>query len=450
MIRHRTAFGPRAALALALSTAACGPAPAPLTALEHSRAQAPSRGAPGEGTAPMPDPSSAREVSLASLLAFADRHSPLLAVAESTRSRAEAARVAASLVLQQNPELSVAAGPRTGSAGTGLDVTVELMQELELGGERGARRAAAQRLSELTDAEIEQVRWALHCDVRSAFRRARVEHKRVRLGERTLAFQEEVLRIAERQVAAGETAQLSLRLARAEVAQARQSVVALRQTFVASRIRLAILTGWPVATPPLPGGAADAVKAPPGLGQLLVESRERLPSLRVGAARVREAQARAALAGRQRSLRPSVGVRYDREGARGSDDTQHAVMGVVSLPLPAFQTNQGERARARADAVVANAELGAARRLLEGEIAAARSEVVAAAERVRTYEGEVLPRFEENLGMLRRSFELGEVDLLSLSAGRERFLRIQSDALAAELDYFAALSTLERWVGVEL
>ena len=79
-----------------------------------------------------------------------------------------------------------------------------------------------------------------------------------------------------------------------------------------------------------------------------------------------------------------------------------------------------------------------------------RSEVVAAAARVRSYGSEILPRLVENLSLLRRSFELGEIDLMELSIGRERFLRIQSDALVGHLDYFVALAGLERAVGADL
>jgi outer membrane protein TolC len=76
--------------------------------------------------------------------------------------------------------------------------------------------------------------------------------------------------------------------------------------------------------------------------------------------------------------------------------------------------------------------------------------VAAAAQRTRAYGTEILPRFEENLTLLRRTFELGEIDILALSTGRERFLRIQSDALSSQLDYFVALAGLERVVGVDL
>lgn len=450
----------RFALALALALSAIVGACAHGAAGEHTAREAPAphlRGVADARAEPGPaahaealaDPASARDVTLAGLLAYADRHSPVLVVARSTRSRAEAAHAGASQLLPSNPEVSLAAGPRFGQGGTAVDFTVGLTQELEIAGERGVRLDAADRLRDLTNAEIEEIRWAVHCDVHATFHRALVERERVLLVERVVAFQEEVLRVVERQTAAGETAALSLRLAQAEVAQARQVLVGAQQALLASRIRLAQLAGWPAARPPSPAGAIDAPRDPPPEDRLLALARRRLPSLRAGTARIREAQARAAVADREVWPRPSVGVEYVHEGSPSNDGSE-IVMGVLSIPIPTFQTNQGPRASARADALVAAAELGAMRTLLAGQIVEARAAVVGAAGRTRAYGTEILPRFEENLTLLRRSFELGEIDILDLSTGRERFLRIQSDALDAQRDYFDALTGLERIVGVDL
>jgi cobalt-zinc-cadmium efflux system outer membrane protein len=386
---------------------------------------------------------------LGGILAYADKNSPLLKVARSTRSRVEAARVAAAILLPTNPELTVAAGPRFVQSDTGIDLELTLMQQLQIAGQRGARMAVADRLRDLTNAEIEQMRWAVHCDVHAAFHKALVDEQRVRLAERVVTFQKEVLSVVERQIAAGEAAPLALRLAQAEVAQAEQVLVGARQAYLASRIRLAQLSGWPASTPPTPGGSVDAPRDPPSIAQLAAVARKELPSLRAAVARVREAEARTTLAGRDGWPDPSLGVQYKRESNPGTDAT-NIVMGVVSLPIPTFQTNQGERARAKADIAVAEAEFGAAQQLLDGQVAEARSEVLAAAQRSRAYGSEILPKFEENLTLLRRSFELGEIDILALSTGRERFLRIQSDALGAQQDYFIALANLERVVGVDL
>jgi outer membrane protein, heavy metal efflux system len=454
----RSSQGRLAALLTVLASACASTPPRAHSAHDTTEAPAPHLQAPafrGEvettpHSDPVPDPGAGSDVSLGGMLAYADRYSPVLAVARSTRSRADAARIAASPLLPANPELTVAAGPRLARGGTGLDIDVTLLQQIQIAGERGRRLDAATRLRELTDAEIEQIRWFVHCDVHAAFHRALVEQERALLAERVVAFQEEVLRVVQRQIAAGETAPLTLRLAQAEAAQASQTVVAARQAFLAARLRLAQLSGWPAATPPLPGGSVDRPRDPPSHERLLAVARERLPSLHAGAARVREAAARVEVADREAWARPSLGVQYRREGNPASEGASDIVMGVVALPIPSFQANDGERARARSDATIAQAELAAARQLLDGQIAEALSEVTAAAQRTRAYGNEILPRFEENLTMLRRAFELGEIDILALSAGRERFLRIQSDALAAQLDYFVALAGLERVVGVDL
>lgn len=418
----------------------------------HLRSAADPSVEPGhaEHTDPLPDPAATANVSLGGMLAYADLHSPTLAVARSTRSRADAARIAATPLLPANPELSAAAGPRIGLTGRGTDVVVTLMQQVQIAGERGLRLDAAARFAALTDAEIEQNRWLVHCDVHAAFHRALVEQERLRLAERVVTFQKDVLRVVERQIAAGETAQLSLRLAQAEVAQAGQLLVAAKQAFLASRIRMALLSGWPTATPPMPGGAVDVPRDPPPPEVLVTVARERLPNLRAAKARTLEAAAQVAVADRERWPRPSVGIQYSREGNPTTEGAYDIFMGVVSVPITSFQRNQGERARARSNSTVAQAELVSALQLLDGQIAEARSEVAAAAQRTRSYGTEILPRLEENLTLLRRSFELGEIDLLSLSVGRERFLRIQSDALGAQLDYFVALAALERVVGVDL
>lgn len=402
-------------------------------------------------TDPVPDPAVSSDVSLGGLLAFADANSPVLLVARSTRSRAEAARVAASVLLPSNPQLGVAAGPRFSGGASGLDFQASLTQQIQLAGERGARREAAERFAEMTDAEIEQVRWNVHCDVHAAFHRTLVEQERARLAELVVAFQKEVLSVVERQIKAGETAPLSLRLAQAEVAQAEQQSVAAKQTLLASRIRLAQLSGWPVKSPPNPTGKVDAPRTPPSIEELEVAAKEHLPSLRTGQSRIREAEARLIAENRSVWPKPTIGIQYSRESNPGVAAGQNdIILGSLSIPIPSFDRNQGARAWATSDAAVAQAELQATIQLLQGQIAEARSEVEAASQRTSAYGTEILPLFGDNLKLLKRSFELGEIDILALSTGRERFMRIQNDALSAQQDYFVALAGLERVVGVDL
>ncbi len=400
--------------------------------------------------APLRDPTRAKQVSLDELLSFADVNSPGLAVVRSTRSLADAERVAASPLLPANPQLAMGIGPRYGISGIGVDADVSLSQRLYVAGERGRRRAAAKRFADRTDAEIEQARWAVHCDVHAAFHRTLIMRERSSLAERVLAFQEDLLRVVQGQVKAGNVAPLMQRLAHAEVAQAKQALIAAQQAYLVARIQLAQMAGWPVAHPPEPRGALDSPQDPPLFESLTQAAKTHLPVLRTREAAVREAEARIAVARREVWPQPYLGVQYRHEGNPTSEGPYNVVLGTLAFSIPSFQTNQGERALANARASVARAEQGATLALLDGQIAQAHSEVVAAAQRVRSYGSEILPRFEENLGLLRRSFELGEIDMLSLLIGRERFLKIQSDAFDTYLDYFVALANLERAVGIEL
>jgi hypothetical protein len=79
-----------------------------------------------------------------------------------------------------------------------MDVDLSLSQRFHIVGERGLRLDAADRLRDLADAEIGQIRWSVHCDVHATFHRAIVMRESARLAERVLAFQEELLRVVER------------------------------------------------------------------------------------------------------------------------------------------------------------------------------------------------------------------------------------------------------------
>lgn len=105
---------------------------------------------------------------------------------------------------------------------------------------------------------------------------------------------------------------------------------------------------------------------------------------------------------------------------------------------------------ARAEARIANAERVAFGSQLASRLEQNRTAVIAAAARVRTYGHEILPTFEENLRLIQRAFELGEIDILQVSVARELFLSIQTEALDAYTDYFQAIADLEASIGTDL
>ena len=391
-----------------------------------------------------------RDPELDAMLAYADRHAPALVVARSRRALGDAAVVAASPLLPDNPHIQLQGGPRFAGRAADVDFSVTLTQRLSVSGARGAGVAAAERFLELTEAEIEDARWVVHCDVHGAYHAALVARERAKLVLRGVTFQEGVLEVVKRQIAAGQSSPMNERLAEAELAQARQQSLAADQAYLEAKLALAELSGWPAANPPTPVGELELPHDVPPSDALFARAREHLPALRVYAAAVREAEARAGAEERLAVPEPTVGLQVTREGSITSEPGVVAVQGIVVVPLPLWQRNQGPVARARADATVASAQRTSGEGVLFARIAQHRSAVASASARVRSYGVDVLPRFDDNLKLVRRALDLGEVGLLEVSVARDRFFRIQLDALDAYADYFAALSSLERTVGVDL
>lgn len=398
---------------------------------------------------PLPNPAETGPVSLDGILAYADRHAPPLRVARGRLGLGEAAMAGASPLLPNNPTLTVGAGPRSNADGRGTDLTASLSQRVEIAGQRGVRIDAAEQTKARWDAELYEARWEVHREVHAAFHRALVARERRVAADRLFAFQERLLEIARGRLAAGDVAPLAVRLAEAEFSQAKVRRIAAEQDHLRAKLQLGVFAGWPAAHPPEPIGALDVPRDPPTFALLLEAARAHQPRLATLRGRRAEADSRTRVADREAWPSPTIGVQVTREGApTGLDET--IVLGTLSVPLPLVRRNQGARATADARAEIARAELTAYASQLENRIEQHRVAVKMAAAQIRTYGEEILPRFEENLRLIQRAFELGEIDILQVSVARERFLRIQNDALDAYATYFQAVADLEASVGTEL
>lgn len=390
------------------------------------------------------------EVTLEELLTHAREHAPVMALDSANGARVRAARAAVGPVLPDNPELWVGAGPRVERADVGLDFEIGLSQRFELGGERAARLRVASAIQRGIEAESRDRHWDLHTVVHALFYQALVAKERVALAKHVVAFQEEIAQIVSKQRAAGQVSRLDERVALAESANARQELTALVQAELSVRHELALVIGWPVDSPPQPRGDLAPVTRLQPLVELVSKARDSRPDLALLDATVAEARARIVAADLDKSPEPTLSLSWARESSPAGGPDSHVVMATVGLPLPLVLNNDAARAEARAAHEVARAELHRA----EAEIAAAVSGAYRAAEaasrRLSAFGSDVLPRFGENLTALKRAFELGEIDILGLASGRERFLEAQRDALSAQEDYFNALAELEHAVGIDI
>jgi len=391
-----------------------------------------------------------REVSLAELLAFAERHAPTLVTAEKRRGYAKAAKIDADRHLRFNPTFEFGIGPRFDAAEEiDFDFVASLGQPVEIGGERRRRLDAVSRQDDRLGAEQMATWWAIRCELIVAYRAAVIARQRVAITTRIVDFANEMLEIANRRMAAGDASIIDVRVAQTDLAQVRQATVLAQRDLQIERIRLAELTGWAIESPPNVAVELPSPRPVPPLATVIEFAAEHHPELHARRAAVAEAHAKVELADREAWPTPTFGVQIAREGSAGSP-ANYIVLGSLGLSIPIWQRNQGERAQRRVDETVARAEEDAASRTVLGRIARSHADLASASERLALFTSNVAPSLEDGLALLQRGFDSGELPLLEVALARERFLAAQSDALCAYEDYYRALAELEFAIGSEL
>jgi outer membrane protein, heavy metal efflux system len=388
----------------------------------------------------------ARGGSLAELMRFARAHAPGLRVSQARRQLGTAAQMAAEPLFPDNPELSLSLGPHfVGSATPGVDASVALSQRIELAGLRGARLRAADRLSARLSADAGDVRFELELQLVATYRAAQIAHARVELAERATASASGALGIAQRRLDAGDATLIELRLAEAELAETRQEQSLATEASRVRRLKLCELSGWPADRLPLVAAGAVALEDAPALDSLLREPPRAHPELAARHAALLEARAELDVQERAAWPMPALGAQLIREDAPG-EPVSVVVLGTVQLPLPLWQRNQGERARARAEQAIAHAEWSAAAQLRLARLRAGHLQLTAAGERLRALTASGAS-FESSLQLLERSLEAGELALLDVTVARARFLEHQRSVLSARADYEEAWIALEAAAG---
>jgi len=411
----------------------------------------------GDAERPSPTPVVAEPLQLppnADLLDFdaivrhAQASAPVVQIARARLELGDAAIAGQKPLLPDNPTIWFGAGVRANQMGRNLEIQAQLDQRLEIFGERRLRIAAARRAREFLQRELELVLWRNYAEVHAAYNAAVVARARAQTAAGLLIFSARLLEISRRRAQAGEISDLRARVAEGEFAQAQQAKLAAELEFRLACNRLAETAGWPKGRVIAPAGELRRPQTLGAPGEMIDRALAQHPAIVAQRARVTAAEARLTAARRDRLPEPSVGGFFSREVEPGGPGYRTAVaLATVTLPIPLWRRNQGEIAEAKAAISVANAELAAVEYQMNLQLRRAAEAVDIAAQRVATYARDVVPRFEENLSMLERAFELGEVDIIEVFVARERFLSIQTEALAAYDTYFRSIYELEALAG---
>ncbi|TMB45447.1 MAG: TolC family protein [Deltaproteobacteria bacterium] len=381
------------------------------------------------GTAHMAAAPPATGLRLADALVRAQAASPVVQAAaadlDAARGRLRQARL-----IPANPVLSADLARHSAPGEDTKDRGVQLEQEIEVGGQRGLRIAAADHDVAHAGYLLADRRRTVDGEVRRAFFGLAAADRRQQLAAERLALAARLAEAARRRARAGEVGALDVRLAELETARAEQERTAAETERSRAAARLAVAIGAP-PDEPLGVETDEQTGLPEGTEQSLVA---RALAARPDLAAAREERARleteAALA-RRRGLVPNPVLRgfYREEQLE-----EHIVGGGVSVPLPIWNREQGTQAALLGGARGAAVETARLEAAIPREVHLALVHRTAAEEAWRRYEDVALPAARSARELLERGYDAGYLSLPDLLLQQDRLLQTRAAAIDAWRD----------------
>lgn len=324
----------------------------------------------------------------------------------------------------------------------GADVSVTVEQAFPLSGVRGHRRTAA--LAEVDRARADRDRTALDVRVQAANAWLMVwERRRVQaLVEEQLVFARGVVVAANARYAGGTAPQSDV--LRAEVEVARLEALARSLTSevrgAEAMLNASLAMDADSVVPPL---APLAFAEPAPLRSVIdaaVAARPELAAARAGIAR-----AEADVQVMRDMYRPMMTVRT---GPAYTMAEGNGWMAMVGVSLPIWRSKLAASvAEAEAMRTRAAADLRAMTRMVEGDAAAAASQLQAARDRLDALTRDVLPRARMAIQPAVAGYSAGELPLVSVIEAVQALWLVQADLIAADVEVGRAWARLGRATG---
>jgi cobalt-zinc-cadmium efflux system outer membrane protein len=384
-----------------------------------------------------------RTLTLAEAVRLAQEGNPDVRLLAAEIDAARARLAGASLLLQANPAVTATTGPRSSPAGRSRDESFQVLQQLEIGGQRGARIDAAQATLDAAEARFKAARAEVTAAVREAFGRALAARQRAQLAAEALAAAQQGVAAAQERFEAGAAALLELNTARVEVGRmARERGEAERRSAEALG-ELHLLLGLDPAEALAPQGELGVGEPTPEEAPLIEEALRNRAEIAASRHALDAATAEARLAAREWLPSPRIGASYSRE----EESDTSIVQGILSFDLPLFNRNQAARGAAAARVIQLETTLEATLRRVRQEVSTALARLHAARAAADGYASDVVKAMEENLELGTESYRAGKIDFLQLLLVRRQTLEARHEYLDVLEELNAAQAQLDRALG---
>jgi cobalt-zinc-cadmium efflux system outer membrane protein len=397
------------------------------------------------------------QVSIREAVAEAMEHNPTLIAERAGLSVAQTAMITAGL--RPNPVASYSAD-HLDALGTGFSEAnnagpTELALRLDMPWERGHKRErrldAAGYQRKIAEQKLADSARRLTLDVSLGCIDILEAKARLALAKDNLASLEGLVRLNESRVRAGATAPVELVRSRVVMLQFRGSVRTAELTLTTARLRLQTLMGRAAGQPlvdvsgdlkaPMPAAAPDL----PRIEESALAHRPDLQAVVLDQARS-QADLRLQLA--QGKVDYTFGAEYRRQ--QGLNGKGNMLGFFFSVPIPVFNRNQGEIARATAEHEQLRRTESALRAQIASEVTGAWQEFETARGLVAEIERDLLGPSQEAKTTTAYVYQAGASSLIDVLDAQRAFNETMSAYYGAQADYRRAVNKLTSAVGEEV
>lgn len=396
-----------------------------------------------------PNPAASQRLTLAEALSLAESANPTFRAKQAQLAAAEGVQTDANALLFNNPQLSTDLTHRSvPQAGQGNERRQEwstgLSQTLEIAGQRGYRREAADAALAALRAEISDVRRTARATTAERFYRVLALQQRVMLEAQALKLFEGTATAIQKRRAAGEDTKLDANIATVEAERARNQLAIAQEQLLVARAELSATIQLPPGSLPEVVGELTMTPRRFSLAKLLgaVDAQPRLRALVE-----RENSVTSRLKLEQASTYPdvTVGVKIGREGPGTARERLTTL--TLSVPLPLFKRNATGIGQVRSELGQVQIERQTTLRDTRANVNVLWLRLDSLEARVRRLQESMLPALADNQQLSVKSQQAGQIGLLELIVVNRQALDARRDLNDALSEYQATRLELELAAG---
>ncbi|MBN2106866.1 MAG: TolC family protein [Deltaproteobacteria bacterium] len=395
-------------------------------------------------TSPVSAPQATGSLTLQQALAAGLMHSPELASFAWDVRAAEARELQAGLL--PNPEISTEVenfgGNNEMQGFKSAETTVQVSQLFELGGKRGYRKRAAELEKNLAGWEYEIKRLDVFEKISTAFWEVLAAQERAAIAESLLKLAEQSCSSVAEQVAVGKVPPVEEVQAKIALTTTELQCKKIKSDLQSARSRLALAVGTSGSAFEKTEGRFDAVAPLPELDKLQAALAESPEMLRWKAElEKRQTEVKLKDAGAIPDITMSAGPRYFNE------NNDKAWVAGLSVPIPLFNRNQGERQEARCNAAKAEEEQKAGFIKIRSDLTQTYQSCSSAFALAAALRDRAIPGAQQAFKVTREGYRQGKFSYLMVLDAQRTLFELKQQYVDTLADYHTNRVAIERLIG---